>query len=96
MARTYPGVPFERYADDIVIHLKSEAQAKRLRQHLEERMAQCNLALHPVKTKIVYCKDADRKGHYPNIGFKFLGFDFRPRGAKNRFGKLFCNFLPAT
>src|SRR5688572_19238384 len=91
-----PRMPFERYADDIVIHLKSEAQAEWLRGRLEERLRQCHLELHPVKTKIVYCKDADRTADYPNISFEFLGFEFRPRGAKNKHGKLFCNFLPAV
>ena len=96
MKRQYPHVRFERYADDIVIHLKSEKQALRVWNHLEERLKKCHLELHPTKTKIVYCKDADRTAHYPNISFKFLGFDFRPRGAKNKVGKLFCNFLPAV
>jgi RNA-directed DNA polymerase len=96
IARNYPNIPFERYADDIVIHLKSEAQAKLLKGQMEERMRQCHLELHPGKTKIVYCKDVDRTAQYPNISFKFLGFEFRPRGARNRHGKLFCNFLPAA
>jgi len=96
MGRQYPNIPFERYADDIVIHLKSEAQAKLLWSQLTERLKQCHLELHPIKTRIVYCKDADRTAHYPNISFKFLGFEFRPRGAKNKHGKLFCNFLPAV
>ena len=96
MKRNYPSVPFERYADDAVLHLKTEAQAKRLQVHLGERLQQCHLELHPVKTKIVYCKDADRRMDYPNISFVFLGFEFRPRGAKNKDGKVFVNFLPAT
>lgn len=96
MKKHYPSIPFERYADDIVIHLKSEAQAVMLKRRLTERMQQCKLELHPEKTKIVYCKDTDRTADYPNISFVFLGFEFRPRGAKNKNGKLFCNFLPAA
>jgi len=96
MKRNYPQCPFERYADDIVIHLKSEKQAIMLRGKLEERLRECKLELHPVKTKIVYCKDADRTMDYLNIKFTFLGYEFRPRGSKNKYGKLFCNFLPAT
>lgn len=96
MKEHHPAVLFERYADDIVIHAKSEAQAKLLRQQLAERLQQCKLELHPAKTKIVYCKDADRTADFPNISFVFLGFEFRPRGAKNKYGKLFCNFLPAV
>lgn len=96
MATHYPSIPFERYADDMVIHLKSEAQATLLKRKLTERLRQCKLELNPAKTKIVYCKDEDRTAEYPNISFVFLGFEFRPRGAKNKHGKLFCNFLPAV
>lgn len=96
MKKQYPSVPFERYADDIVAHLKSETQAKFLNKQLSERMQKCKLELHPTKTKIVYCKDADRTADYPNISFVFLGFEFRPRIAKNKHGKIFCNFLPAV
>lgn len=96
MKAKYPSIQFERYADDIVIHLKSESQAEKLKEHLKERLQQCKLELHPAKTKIVYCKDTDRTANYPNISFVFLGFEFRPRGAKNKHGKLFCNFLPAV
>jgi RNA-directed DNA polymerase len=96
MKEHYPSIPFERYADDIVIHLKSETQAKLLKEKLTERLQQCKLDLNPAKTKIVYCKDEDRTADYPNISFVFLGFEFRPRGAKNKYGKVFCNFLPAA
>jgi RNA-directed DNA polymerase len=96
MQRNYPNISFERYADDIVIHCCSEAQAKMLREKLDSRMKSCCLTMHPEKTKIVYCKDADRCNEYPCTKFTFLGFEFRPRGAKNRWGKLFLNFLPAA
>lgn len=96
MQRNYPAIPFERYADDIVIHCKSEAQAKMLWTKLGNRMKACMLSLHPEKTKIVYCKDEDRRKEYPNIKFEFLGYEFRPRGARNKWGKLFLNFLPAV
>lgn len=96
MKRYYSKIQFERYADDIVIHMGSEAQAKALLKHLDERFAKCKLILHPVKTKIVYCKDDDRTAEYPNTSFTFLGFEFRPRSAKNKYGTLFCNFLPAV
>jgi group II intron reverse transcriptase/maturase len=96
MNKYYPGIQFERYADDIVIHMKNEGQAKIFRKCLEERFAKCKLVLHPEKTKIVYCKDDDRTAKYPNTSFTFLGYEFRPRGAKNKYGKLFCNFLPAV
>src|SRR5262249_44161776 len=62
---------------------------------IRKRFERCKLQLHPEKTKIVYCKDADRKEDAENIKFDFLGFTFRPRLAKNKYGKHFVNFLPA-
>ena len=82
MTRNYPSVQFERYADDIVIHCRSEAQAKMLQRELDVRLSACHLSLHPEKTKIVYCKDEDRSDDYPCTKFVFLGFEFRPRGIK--------------
>ena len=95
MKRTYPHIPFERYADDVVAHCKTEAQAQMIRKSIAARLAQCRLELHPEKTKIVYCKDEDRKGSYSNEKFDFLGYTFRPRRSKNRWGKYFINFSPA-
>jgi RNA-directed DNA polymerase len=95
MEREHPSIPFERYADDSVCHCKSEAQAKRLKQLLEVRMKEVGLELHPEKTKIVYCKDDDRRGCYPRTSFDFLGYTFRPRRSKNHRGKHFINFTPA-
>lgn len=92
----HPDIPFERYADDVICHCRSEAQARSLREALERRFAECRLEVHPQKTKIVYCKDANRRGHYPEQQFDFLGYTFRPRKAKNRDGKLFVNFTPAV
>ena len=64
---------------------------------LQVRLAECGLELHPTKTKIVYCKDVDRKGSYPNVKFDFLGYCFRPRLVQNRRTKsLFCGLNPAV
>jgi len=95
MDREHPDIPFERYADDGVCHCKSEAQAETLRSELIDRLKEVGLELHPEKTKIVYCKDDDRRGDYPCISFDFLGYTFRPRRSKNRWGKYFINFSPA-
>jgi RNA-directed DNA polymerase len=95
MAREFPMVPFERYADDAVVHCKSERQARNVRQAIADRMAEVGLRLHPDKTKIVYCKDGNRQGSYEHTAFTFLGFTFRQRRARNRHGKSFSNFLPA-
>jgi RNA-directed DNA polymerase len=87
---------FERYADDIIVHGKSERQALWLKTAVIRRLAKCKLGLHPEKTKIVYCKDVDRTDNYPKESFNFLGFEFRPRGAKSRLGRYFASFLPAV
>jgi RNA-directed DNA polymerase len=96
MAKEYPHIPFERYADDVVAHCKSEAQARFIRHRIEQRLQACKLEAHPVKTKIVYCKDDNRPGMYGHESFDFLGFTFRPRGARNRWGKFFVSFSPAA
>ena len=95
MDRTYPDVPFERYADDAVCHCKSLAQAESLKQNLNKRMNEVGLELHPDKTQIVYCKDDNRRKDYKAVSFDFLGFTFRPRLSRNRNGKYFVNFSPA-
>lgn len=94
MGREFPGIPFERYADDAICHCSSEAMAKRLHQRLSARMAECKLELHPVKTKIVYCKDDRRRQKYPVVKFAFLGYTFRPRSVRARGGSLFLGFNP--
>ena len=96
MVRNHRDVPFERFADDALCHCVSEAQAKTLKEALEKRFAECGLQLHPEKTKIVYCKDDDRRGNSKNESFDFLGYSFRARRSKNRFGKFFVNFSPGV
>ena len=95
MQKHYPEIPFERYADDGVLHCRSKEQAERLKQVLQERFAACGLELHPLKTRVVYCKNYRCKGDYPDVAFDFLGFTFRPRGAKGKDGSLFTGFVPA-
>jgi len=96
MAEEHADIPFERYADDIICHCRSEAQAQILRDALGQRLRQWHLELHPQKTKIVYCKDANRRGRYPEQRFDFLGYTFRPRSSKTRTGQLFVSFAPAV
>lgn len=95
MVRTHPAVPFERYADDILVHCASQAQATCLLVAIGDRLKQCGLELHPTKCRIVYCKDDNRRGQHEHISFDFLGYTFRPRTAKSRWGKHFVGFLPA-
>jgi RNA-directed DNA polymerase len=96
MRSTHPDVPFERYADDIVAHCKTEEQAQQVLESIKRRLERCRLEVHPEKTRIVYCKDDDRKGRYANEKFNFLGYTFRPRRSKNRWGKFFISFTPAV
>ena len=95
MQRNYPTIPFERYADDAVCHCQSQAQAEKLKETLGQRMYEIGLELHPEKTKIVYCKDDDRRENYSFTSFDFLGYTFRARRSKNWKGKYFINFTPA-
>jgi len=96
MAREFPTISFERYADDAVVHCKSERQARFVLGKIKARMVDCQLELSADKTLIVYCKDSNRKGSYEHERFDFLGFTFRPRAAKRKNGELFTSFLPAV
>ena len=84
MHRTFPGIPWCRYAEDGLAHCQTEPEAQAIKAALAARLTACGLALHPDKTRIVYCKDGSRKGKYPNRQFDFLGYTFRPRVVKNR------------
>ena len=95
MQRKYPSIRFERYADDVVVHCRSEGEAQMVLEAIRGRLAECGLKLNDAKTKVVYCKDDDRKGKYESIKFDFLGYTFQPRRAKNRWGGYFVSFLPA-
>ena len=96
MDREHREVPFERYADDIICHCRTEDDAKRLWEQVENRLSNCGLALHPQKTKIVYCKDTNRKGRYSTVSFDFLGYRFQPRLAIWRGGLFGVSYLPAA
>ncbi|MGX6641529.1 group II intron reverse transcriptase/maturase [Legionella pneumophila] len=95
MRRHFPEVKFERFADDILAHCSSLKHAEKVLEAIRNRLKECGLELHPEKTKIVYCKDADRKGSYEHESLDFLGYTFRPRLSKNKWGKTFVNFTPA-
>lgn len=96
MRRNYPHCPFERYADDTVIHCKREAQARLILDKIRARMEQCKLQLHPEKTKIVYCKDKDRTGNFDCTRFDFLGYTFCGITIKDRLGRVHTNFLASV
>jgi RNA-directed DNA polymerase len=94
MKLDHPSIRFARYADDIVVHCRSEAQAQFMLRAIKRRLARCKLQLHPDKTKIVYCKDDRRPGNYDHESFDFLGYSFRPRGCKGP--GYFVGFTPAV
>jgi RNA-directed DNA polymerase len=97
MGRTFPDLPWCRYADDGLVHCRTEQEAQAVKAALQARLAECHLEMHPTKTQIVYCKDGSRKGKYPNTRFDFLGYTFRPRTVKNRKrNSMFVSFTPAV
>lgn len=95
MRRNRPQNPWVRYADDGLVHCRTRQEAEEMLRVLDERFRECRLELHPVKTRIVYCKDDDRRETHEEQSFDFLGYAFQPRRAKNRHGKFFVSFLPA-
>jgi hypothetical protein len=95
LTREFPAVAFERYCDDAVIHCVTLWQAEKVLAALHERMAEVGLELHPDKTKIVYCKDTNRRGDFRHTSFTFLGYTFQPRQARRKDGLKFTAFLPA-
>ena len=98
MVRTLPTVGFERYVDDVVVHCKSERQARYVLHMIAERLAACKLEVHPAKTHIVYCKDGRRTGSYETERFDFLGYTFRPRRVRrhSEAAQVFVGFCPAV
>lgn len=95
MERQFPANPFARYADDGVVHCRSEAQARLLKARLDERFGECGLTLHPQKTRVVCCRVNKSLGNGVHKQFDFLGYCFRPRLVRRRAGGMFVSFTPA-
>jgi RNA-directed DNA polymerase len=96
MRRHLRSVRFCRYADDGVVHCRSEVQARLVLKRLGQRLRECGLELHPEKTRIVYCQDVNRKAEYPTVQFTFLGYTFQPRKAVDKYGRVYVNFSPGV
>ena len=96
MQRNHSDKPWCRYADDGLVHCETEEQAQQLLNDLRLRFEKCGLELHPDKTRIVYCKDENRKEKHAKTSFDFLGYTFRRRRAKRKDGIVFLNFTPAV
>jgi RNA-directed DNA polymerase len=96
MTRKFPKNPWCRYADDGLVHCKTKQQAEEILSFLRDRFVEFGLELHPLKTKIVYCKDQNRKGNHDENKFDFLGFTFRRRGAIDKLKRRFASFQPGA
>jgi RNA-directed DNA polymerase len=96
LTRNMRSVRFCRYADDGVIHCKSEDQAKLVMRKVQQRLRECGLEMHPEKSRIVYCHDINRQQTYATTQFTFLGYAFRPRKAVDKYGRVYVNFAPAV
>jgi RNA-directed DNA polymerase len=97
MCKNYPKNAWCRYADDQIIHCQTEKEAKEILERLNVRFKECKLELHEEKTKIVYCKDSDRKARHEQTKFVFLGYEFRSRVVRNvKKNKIFNSFTPAV
>jgi RNA-directed DNA polymerase len=97
MEEKFSNNPFERYADDIIIHAKNEPEARHLLKSLRERFEQCKLELHPAKTKLVYCnrKGRRKRKEAKERQFDFLGYTFRSRSVKTKEGTIIFGFSPS-
>lgn len=93
--RTMPSIPFCRYADDGLLHCRTQQEAEHVLKQISQRFQNCGLEIHPEKSGIVYCKDKNRHVEYKRISFDFLGYTFRPRRCVNKQGVVHPNFLPA-
>lgn len=96
LVRHHSDILFCRYADDGILHCRSEAEAVWMREQLAARLRDCGLELHPGKTRIVYCKDSRRTQNYESLQFDFLGYTFRPRRVVDRQGIIRTGFTPAV
>ena len=47
LSKEYPSHPFERYADDAIIHCWKQEDGMKIMKALDERLKQCGLEMHP-------------------------------------------------
>lgn len=92
----YPKNPWERYADDGIIHCRSKEQAYYLLKKLKERMKECGLEINEEKTNIIYCGQVKGKDEQEEKKFNFLGYTFQYRLCRTKAGKYFRGFTPAV
>ncbi len=95
MVREFPAVDFERYCDDVVVHCMSQRQAEYVKEAIGRRLKECGLEMSPEKTRIVYCKDDNRRGQHSCTKFEYLSYEFRARQTRSKAGQQFDGFNPA-
>jgi len=88
----HPEVQFVRYADDIIIHCENQAKAEQVLRNVKQRLSESGLKANEQKTKIVFCKNANRKSTYKTVKFDFLGYSFQPRPTATKEGKMFLSY----
>lgn len=88
----HDNIKMVRYADDIIVHTKTQKEAERMLSLISNRLNSCGLSLHPIKTRIVYCKKSGRRGDYQHVQFDFLGFSFQPIRFQLRRGGSFLQY----
>lgn len=94
MSKHHANNPFERYADDVIVHCHSLKAAEQLLAEIRQRMEDCGLTLHPEKTKIVKCQKWGSDDEHLNKSFDFLGYRFKPRKASTKDGRIMGTFTP--
>ena len=82
MAKEFPTIPWARYADDGIAHCVSLKQAEISTTKIRRKISRFGLELNLEKTRIVYCKDEDRKGNHEYTSFDFLGYTFQTKTCK--------------
>ena len=92
LSKVYPRLDFVRYADDIIVHCKTQTEAEAVLKSIKIRMVNCHLQLHEKKTKIVFCKKYKKRSEYKTVKFDFLGFSFQPRPAAMKSGLMFLGY----
>ena len=96
LRKHHPRVKFVRYADDIIIHCASQAQAEELLEQVSKRLVACQLSVNTTKTQLVYCKDYQRNGAHQHVRFDFLGYSFYPIRFRSQLdGRIRLGFSPA-
>src|SRR6478736_604468 len=78
MARTFPDLRWCRYADDGLVHCRSEREAKALRTELQERLAECHLSCIRRKPKSFTVRTGNAKRHIRTSSLTSSGIAFGP------------------